>query len=108
MIFIAMGLVREIVSRYMVNQEIAKIQTEINSLERKNQELSGLVEYLNTDAFKEIQARQNLGMQKDGETAVSIESLPDNINAQVTVLEDNNESEKSNLEKWWEYFFGGR
>ncbi|MFA6296670.1 MAG: septum formation initiator family protein [Patescibacteria group bacterium] len=105
-IFIAMGLVRELVNRYMVNQEIEKMQAEINTLERKNQELGGLVDYLNTDAFKEIQARQNLGMQKDGETAVSIESMPDNINTVAELPQDNNDSsDKTNMEKWWNYFF---
>ncbi|MDD3887367.1 MAG: septum formation initiator family protein [Patescibacteria group bacterium] len=105
-IFIAMGLVRELVNRYMVNQEIEKIQAEINTLERKNKELGGLVDYLNTDAFKEIQARQNLGMQKDGETAVSIESLPDNMNSVVELSQDNSDQKnKLNIEKWWNYFF---
>jgi len=105
-IFIAMGLVRELVNRYMVNQEIEKIQAEINTLERKNKELGGLVDYLNTDAFKEIQARQNLGMQKDGETAVSIESLPDNMNSVVELSQDNSDQKNTlNIEKWWNYFF---
>ncbi len=105
-IFIAMGLVRELVNRYMINQEIEKVQSEINTLERKNKELAGLVDYLNTDAFKEIQARQNLGMQKDGETAVSIESLPDNINSMAELSQDSNDqSDKTNIGKWWGYFF---
>lgn len=101
-----MGVVRELVSRYMINQEIEKVKSEINTLERKNKELSGLVEYLNTDAFKEIQARQNLGMQKDGETAVSIESLPDNATNEVELVNNNDVKDKSNMEKWWQYFFG--
>lgn len=105
-IFIAMGLVRELVNRYMVNQEIEKVQAEINTLERKNKELGGLVDYLNTDAFKEIQARQNLGMQKDGETAVSIESLPDNMNSVVELSQNNSDQKDTmNIEKWWNYFF---
>ena len=102
--FIVMGLVREIVSRYRVNQEIESVRMEIETLERKNKELAGLVDYLNTDSFKEIQARQNLGVQKEGEVAVSIESMPDNTNEQV-VFADSEDVEKSNFEKWWGYFF---
>lgn len=103
-VFIVMGLVREIINRYGVNKEIEKVKIEIEMLERKNKELAGLVEYLNTDSFKEIQARQNLGMQQEGETVVSIESMPDNVNEQMAFVNEG-EREKSNMEKWWSYFF---
>ena len=103
-VFIAFGLVREIVNRYRVNQEIENVKSEIEILERKNKELAGLVDYLNTGSFKEIQARQNLGTQKEGETAVSIESLPDNTEQQID-FEIAQGTGSSNFEKWWEYFF---
>ncbi len=103
-IFIAMGLVREIVNRYQINQEIERVKMEIDTLERNNQELAGLVDYLNTDSFKEIQARQNLGVQKEGETAISIESMPDNANEQVVFVGEDDKG-SSNIEKWWGYFF---
>ena len=45
-------------------------------------------------------------MQKDGETAVSIESMPDNVTNEVELISNNNDTEdKSNMEKWWDYFF---
>lgn len=74
----AIGISKELIHRYQVNRDIRLLEEEIARLENQNSDLSYLVDYLNTDAFKDIQARQNLGLQQPGETAVLIES-PDDI-----------------------------
>lgn len=69
---ISVALTKELMRKHKVNQEIELVKEEIDRLERKNEELAALVDYLNTDSFKEIQARQSLNLQKEGETAVAI------------------------------------
>jgi len=58
-IFTSFGLGKEIVRRQKINQEIDDTKKNIESLEKKNKELAQMIEYLETDSFKEIQARQN-------------------------------------------------
>jgi cell division protein FtsB len=106
LVVVSIALGKEIYGRHQINQEIEKAKHEIEDLERKNYELQALIDYLNTDSFKEIQARQNLGLQKEGETAVSIEpgiSLPSQ-NQEIT-FESGEVKESSNPRRWWDYFF---
>lgn len=110
LIFVSIALGKEIYRRYQINQEIKKAKQEISDLEKKNHELQALIDYLNTDSFKEIQTRQNLGLQKEGETAVAIEPgifAAQESNNEVT-FESNNIKESSNIRKWWDYFFAPR
>jgi cell division protein FtsB len=107
LIFVSIALGKEIYRRYQINQEINVVKQEIEELERKNHEMQALVDYLNTDSFKEIQARQNLGLQKEGEVAVAVEpGLPaDDEDLSSTFESSENTEEISNGKKWWKYFF---
>lgn len=106
LIFMIQALAKEMIRKQKINQEIAEIQKEIDILERKNRELEALVEYLNSESFKELQARQNLGLQKEGETAVAVESIPESKQSDDFVFGKEDSLSKSNPEKWWIYFFG--
>lgn len=108
---ISVALARELMRKHKVNQEIQLVKEEIDKLERKNKELAALVDYLNTDSFREIQARQSLNLQKEGETAVAI-TEPAQPNEAIQIEEDKvaeavleEQASKSNVVKWWEYFF---
>lgn len=108
---ISVALTKELMRKHQVNQEIQIVKEEIEQLERRNNELSSLVEYLDTESFKEIQARQSLNLQKEGETAVAIteaQRAPDSESEDIDkALEADREAQKkkSNIVKWWEYFF---
>lgn len=108
---ISVALTKELMRKHQVNQEIQIVKEEIEQLERRNNELSSLVEYLDTESFKEIQARQSLNLQKEGETAVAIteaQRAPDSESENINkALEADREAQKkkSNIVKWWEYFF---
>ncbi|EKE13972.1 MAG: hypothetical protein ACD_12C00726G0003, partial [uncultured bacterium] len=74
--------------------------------EHRNQELNNLINYLQTDAYKEIQARKQLGLQKEGEVAISIQSDLTKPEISPENSDDDNMTEiKSNPRKWWDYFF---
>ncbi len=107
LIFVSIALGKEIYRRYQINQEIDTVKQQIEELERKNHEMQALVDYLNTDSFKEIQARQNLGLQKDGEVAVAVEPglAADDEDQGSTFKSDENAQEISNGKRWWNYFF---
>jgi cell division protein FtsB len=106
LIFVAIALGKEIYRRYYVNQEIKRVKSEIERLGKRNQELQALVDYLNSDSYKEIQARQNLGLQKPNEQAVAVQPAPPNEDIISPAGEtENKKTNLSNLEKWWNYFF---
>ncbi len=104
-IFFSISLGKEMYRKYQINKEITSVQEEINSLEQENKEMRDLIEYLNTNSFKEIQARQQLGLQKEGEQAIAIQSAPEEIQS-ATRGEEAVKEEQANTIKWWTYFFG--
>lgn len=105
LVFISIGLSKEIIRRHQINKEIERVQKEIETLEKKNQELASIIDYLSTESFKEIQARRELGFQKEGETAVSVQSKePEG----EEVKKEEEQEEVSNPKKWWNYFFAKR
>lgn len=84
-----------------VNSEINDLQGEIGHLEKQNQDLSQLIDYLKSDTFIEQEAKLKMGLKKPGENLVV---MPQNENpeAQNTSLLEAN---KTNPSKWWSYFF---
>lgn len=129
------GFSKELIRRYRINKDIRQAREQIADLEKHNNDLSYLVDYLQTDSFKEIQARQNLGLQKPGETAVLLdESSPtgngtgatvafgdpaadvsgvDGSSPSASIAADVSQaaapapSVAGNILAWWRYFFGG-
>lgn len=110
LVFVSIALGKEIYRRYQINQGIDELKQEVDSLERRNYELQALVDYLNTDSFKEIQARQNLGLQKKGEVAVAVEpGVAISSKDQGSTFASSEETKKiSSPKKWWNYFFAAK
>lgn len=102
LIFISVSLIKEIVRRYEINREIAKLEEEVAELDARNTELTDLIAFFNTDTFLEQEARSRLNLQKPGEKVViipDIESIPQEEQ------KNNLSLSLSNPKKWWNYFF---
>lgn len=99
------GLGREIVQRYEINQQIRSLQTQIDTLQQRKTQLSDLIQYFSSPLFQEQEARQKLGLAKAGEHVVIV-PLQDGgaaaTNAQSTEAP---QQHVSNPAKWWRYFF---
>jgi hypothetical protein len=89
-----------------VNREIAELQAEIDKLNQDNKNLQGLIEYFQTDDFKEKETKDKLNLVKEGERLVLIKEkeIP------VETVEEDREVEvtvnRPNYYHWWYYFFG--
>lgn len=83
-----------------INAEKASLLRQADSLEKKNQELSNALTFLDSPEFKEQVARQQLNLQKNGEI---VYSFSENTNA--TSSAGNATVAESNPSKWWHYFF---
>ncbi len=82
-----------------IENEKQLLVAQIDSLEKKSEELSKSLEYLNSKNYKEKAARQELNMKREGEVVYNFSSNEGekvNFNSEIKA--------KSNFEKWWEYF----
>jgi len=55
-----------------ISQEVAELQEQIDEFEKKNKNLEQLSSYLQTDDFKEREAKQKLNLVKEGEKVVIV------------------------------------
>jgi len=102
----SVALTKEIVRRWEVRQEISRLQGQIDELKTQNSELSGLIDYFQSDYYKEREARLKLGLQKEGESALSLPNMQD---SSADTLENTKVATSSGSQsvpqKWWDYFF---
>lgn len=104
MVGMSVLLGRELVKKYQIDKEIKQLEREITALESKNKEINELIDYLKSAEYRERQARSLLNLQKPGEFAVALPN-PEGQDQENVKLKESKDS-RSNLEKWWEYFFG--
>lgn len=105
LVFGGIALTKEIIKRSQVQKEINKLEQEVKLLENENLKLADLLEYLNTDFFKEKEARLKLGLQKPGEKLIIIspstgEEIPVEIEAPTP-----EEPKPSNPIRWLKRLF---
>ena len=117
LIFICIALGKAIYRRHAIQREIQVIRQEIEKAEGKNKELSELIGYFSTDAFKEKMARQKLNLQREGETVVAIPVKKKSDETMILGTNDNGQDSSaggvqaaniSNPHKWWYYFFSNQ
>lgn len=92
-----------------IDQEIASLQSEIDRLNKKNKDLKEMIDYFQTEPFKEKELKDKLDMIKDGEELVYVKEK------EVTANNEDEESkkpiiivEKPHYYFWWKFFFESR
>lgn len=116
LIFISIALGKVVYRRHAIQQEIKAIRQEVEMAEGKNKELSELIGYFSTDAFKEKMARQKLNLQREGETVVAIPVKKKTEDVTILGMNDNQQNStgeevdggRDNPRKWWYYFFSNQ
>lgn len=105
-ILLTMSLVRNINTILSANAKISQTQDRLASLESKNEQLKQEVDRIGSSGFKEQQARDSLGMAREGEVVVILP--PEDILRKLSsVVETQSWQElpKPNWRKWMELFF---
>jgi len=112
LVFFSVNLVREFVNRRDLDKDINVLEEQINSLESKNQELAGLIDYFKSLDFVEKEARTKLNLRKPGEQIIIVPKPETASSASPALLTDNVSSivtpetkTLTNPERWWQYFF---
>jgi len=116
LVALLLNFVRESYHKYQLSEEISGLETEVERLEGRKQQLAGLMEYFGQESYLEKEARQRLNLKKPGERVIILSQKADadvksdqgidNILDDNTALGQNTENqEMANYWKWWEYFF---
>jgi len=101
LVIVIFPLARTYSQRRLIEKEINDVKKQISNFENENQDLQELITYLQSNQSLEEQARRNLNLKKPGEQVVVIEAP----SLQAVAVEATSTNNKSNLVKWWYYFF---
>lgn len=104
-VVLAIGVVKQGLKRYSIQQEIQQLETDVVDLKTKHGELVDLLEYVKSPAYTEEQARLQFGFAKPGEHVAILPEgvvLGESVNAEG---EQATETPDGNQWKWWYYFF---
>ncbi len=113
-VVISLGVAQETYRREQIQKEIEDLRVQAEKRERENQKLQGLIDYFQTSDFKEKEAKETLSVQKEGENVVLVKeptiSEKEKIEMEEKKVEEEaaipkKEDSRSNLRKWWDYFF---
>lgn len=115
LVFVVMAyfLSRVIAKKYEVAQEIKAIKERRETLVKENQRLQDMLAYLKTDSYQEKVARENLGLQKPGETVVAIEEKDSDVVRTEEEFMPAAEQTKTTaylpiFKRWYNYFFASQ
>ena len=102
-IFITYNLVGQILNTLKSGDRLTETETKLKELQSQNSQLKNRLAEVQTPDFVEQQARDSLGLAKDGETLVIIPEEKINL-----ILEASKEAQivrLPNLLGWWKVFF---
>ncbi len=95
-------LIKGVYRTYQYNQWIGEYATDIDRLEKENERMRNLILYYQTNSFKEVEARQKLGLKAPDEKVVA---MPENKDQQTQEAKPKS-TDMPNYIKWWRWIFG--
>ncbi len=101
-IAIIFPLIKTVSQRQAVDREIAELKAENDAYRDKNEGLRNMIEYLQSDANLEEQARLNLGLKKPNEEVVVVTRKAAPLEIKTAAVDD---SRTANWDRWVAYFF---
>ncbi len=110
LVIIGVALAKEVVHKYQIEHDIAQLQAQAETLQNKNGELQSLITYFESDNYAEEQARLQLGMQRPGESVVTVLGAETDEpsaggGAALAVNDSTSAASASNPQRWWDHFF---
>lgn len=105
-LYFIVSLVQQILSLWRAEERIRIAQERVEEARQKNEELAGELKYVRSDEFIEKEARDKLGMGKEGETIVVVPK--DLIEREVEEARKEKEVPEKvpNWKLWKEAFWG--
>lgn len=105
-IFLGWMALNEYFRERAIDAEVQKLKVAIADVEQKNKDLHSSLSYLQTNDFQELEAKRQLGVAKEGEKVIVFTNKSLAIkSSDNSAGGDGNQSDQSNPQKWWKYFF---
>lgn len=108
--YVAISVSRSVMKNYTINQKIAALEQELVDLDQQSAYLDSMIAYYKTNTFKELKAREELGLHAPGETVISVPLEEEDVEADAayfaSAVSEPKEKPIPNYERWWHYFFG--
>lgn len=106
LIFMLSVVFRQIKDKRSVQKEISDLSGQAQSLQQKNADLKNLLNYLQTDAYKQKAAREQLALKRPGEVVYTF-APQDQANGAgaAAAAASGNGAVQNNPKNWWNYFF---
>lgn len=110
-IYVVVSVGRSVMQNYGINQQIAELKHQLAVLDQEMVYHKNINAYYQTQTFKELKAREELGLQKPGEQVISVPIDPDDrpLSAEESVIVEPIKKDQAvmpNYQKWFNYFFG--
>ncbi|MBD3360871.1 hypothetical protein GF366_03665 [Candidatus Peregrinibacteria bacterium] len=107
--YLVYSLTKNVYNSYQVDKYIEAFEQENAQIEEENKQKTEDYLYFTSEEYIDKIAKQNLGMVNPGEEIIILS--PDVLEEDISDTEavDKNfatHSGKSNMEKWWSFFFG--
>ncbi|MBD3244991.1 MAG: hypothetical protein GF335_03295 [Candidatus Moranbacteria bacterium] len=115
------GIFKVIYKKHKIKKEVENLRHQVQEMEQRNQKLKGSIEYFKSLSFSQKEAKEKLNVKKEGEKVIMIktkepakekdpeqtnqESGQGQVHNQVHNKEGAKVEQKSNSQKWWDYFF---
>ena len=93
---------KKVMKKEYVDSEIDRLKAEITQLQDKKTQFNEVLQYLESEEYVEDEARLKLGLQKPGERVMVITENTETTEIPAQIAYDT----RTNIQKWWEYFFG--
>ncbi|TAK89172.1 hypothetical protein EPO04_03680 [Patescibacteria group bacterium] len=103
-LYIGVYLVQTIQKNYELQKQIDGLQQDVAGLEVEQDQLKYKIQYYQTEAFKEKEAREKLGLQQPGESVLILPK--DNAPAEDEQQQKPAATQKSNLQQWIDFLMG--
>lgn len=101
-IFLANLRYQQYKTQQAIDKEKQALKERIESLNKKNEDLSGSLAYFSSQDFQQLAARQQLNLKREGEVVFGFADQP----AQSAGAEGEHNEKIPNYQKWIKYFFG--
>lgn len=105
LVFFLINLAKSWQKNHQIDKEVGDLKNNIETTQKDNQQLKELIQYFNSTAYIEDKARTDLGLKKQGEKVVIVPNLGQDSNQNSANQADDQAKSKTNLQKWWQYFF---
>jgi len=102
-LFVIIAFSRAFYRDYEIRQEIQSLQDEVARLETKKVDTLDILSYVKSDEYAVEKARTELNMVNPGEKMMIVNGEKNVGQENMVVVKSKND--KSNLKKWWEFFF---